>query len=211
MPPQGAGRINLANSQAILKDYKPRASVVPASLDLTDCPFMWPYCKQPLYAYALPLAFNATLLNGMGVSGRVVEGPVFEPADEGGRLLQLTFEHSTLLWPWSGYLAIYLQVSPWTATVAICMFSCCMCLFNMKRVVALQDGHPGHRQCIALSLVPAAAVCWQCLAKLPVSILSFRDVLAYITNCLQPSCLPPGVTGWAHLQWHSHWHRQGDH
>ena len=43
--------------------------MVPAELDFTDCPYMWPFCRQPLYAGAMPLMFNATVLNGMGVIG----------------------------------------------------------------------------------------------------------------------------------------------
>lgn len=34
---------------AILQSYKPRASIIPASLDLTDCPYMWPFCREHLY------------------------------------------------------------------------------------------------------------------------------------------------------------------
>lgn len=55
--------------QEVLKSYQPRASVVPAELDLSACPFMWPFCKQPLYAHAMPTMFNATVLNGMGLTG----------------------------------------------------------------------------------------------------------------------------------------------
>lgn len=58
-----------ACAQEVLKSYKPRASVVPAELDLSACPFMWPFCKQPLYAHAMPTMFNATVLNGMGLTG----------------------------------------------------------------------------------------------------------------------------------------------
>ena len=43
--------------------------MVPAELDFTDCPYMWPFCRQPLYAGAMPLMFNATVLNGMGLIG----------------------------------------------------------------------------------------------------------------------------------------------
>ena len=42
---------------------------MPAALNFTDCPFMWPFCRQPLYAHAMPLMFNATVLNGMGLIG----------------------------------------------------------------------------------------------------------------------------------------------
>ena len=59
----------LAAAQEVLKSYKPRASVVPAELDLSACPFMWPFCKQPLYARAMPTMVNATVLNGMGLTG----------------------------------------------------------------------------------------------------------------------------------------------
>ena len=53
----------------MLQAYRPRASVVPAALNLTDCPYAWPYCRQPLYAGAMPLIFNATVLNGLGLTG----------------------------------------------------------------------------------------------------------------------------------------------
>lgn len=36
-----------------------------------DCPYMWPFCTQPLYAGAMPLMFNATVLNGMGLTGGI--------------------------------------------------------------------------------------------------------------------------------------------
>lgn len=34
----------------LMQKYRPRASVIPSALDLTDCPYMWPHCRQPLYA-----------------------------------------------------------------------------------------------------------------------------------------------------------------
>ena len=55
--------------QTILQKYQPRASIVPAKLDFTDCPYAWPFCRQALYAGAMPLMFNATVLNGMGLTG----------------------------------------------------------------------------------------------------------------------------------------------
>ena len=56
-------------AQDILLSYQPRASVEPAALDLTMDPFMWPFHKQPLYAGAMPAMFNATVLNGMSLTG----------------------------------------------------------------------------------------------------------------------------------------------
>lgn len=107
---QGNGRINLPASQKILAAYKPRASVIPPAIDFTDCPYMWPYCSQPLYAFGLPVGFNATIVNGMAVTGQLVDPPVFKPTDEGGRALHVTFNYSEVIWPWSGYLAVYVQV-----------------------------------------------------------------------------------------------------
>jgi|TARA_B110000977_G_scaffold38720_1_gene52009 membrane-bound transcription factor site-1 protease len=43
---QGAGKLNLHASREILRDYTPRASLVPGSLDFTKCPYMWPHCRQ---------------------------------------------------------------------------------------------------------------------------------------------------------------------
>lgn len=115
---QGSGRINLPNAQKVLAEYTPRASLIPAALDFTQCPYMWPFCKQPFYAFAMPVMFNATILNGMGVTGTVVEGPTFTPSNDGGKLLHVSFEHSALVWPWSGYLAVYIQVGGWVVAAA---------------------------------------------------------------------------------------------
>lgn len=53
---QGNGGLNLENSMKILADYTPRASLIPATIDLTDCPYMWPFCSQSLYAHAMPVS-----------------------------------------------------------------------------------------------------------------------------------------------------------
>ncbi|WCJ42476.1 SITE-1 protease [Euphorbia peplus] len=47
---QGAGRVDLLESYEILKNYQPRASIFPSVLDFSDCPYSWPFCRQPLYA-----------------------------------------------------------------------------------------------------------------------------------------------------------------
>ena len=110
---QGAGRLSLLGAYEVLKTYQPRASALPAALDLTDCPYMWPFCAQPLYAGAMPVIINVTLLNGLAVSGRVVQGPAFTPTPGGlGASLDVRFSHSAVLWPWSGFLALYLRVKP---------------------------------------------------------------------------------------------------
>jgi membrane-bound transcription factor site-1 protease len=119
MHEQGNGRIDLPASQAILANYTPRASLIPPAIHLADCPYMWPHCKQPLYAHALPVVLNATVVNGMANTGYFEGPPVYEGLDEGGKMLHVTFKYSDVLWPWSGYLAVYVQVG---ATVLYCVW-----------------------------------------------------------------------------------------
>ncbi|KAJ0030255.1 hypothetical protein Pint_13187 [Pistacia integerrima] len=107
---QGAGRVDLLESYEILKNYQPRASIFPIILDYTDCPYSWPFCRQPLYAGAMPVIFNVTILNGMGVIGYVESPPTWHPLDEEGNLLNIHFTYSEVIWPWTGYLALHMQI-----------------------------------------------------------------------------------------------------
>ncbi|KAM1508421.1 hypothetical protein ACFX10_017735 [Malus domestica] len=107
---QGAGRVDLLESYEILKSYQPRASIFPSTLDYTDCPYSWPFCRQPLYAGAMPVIFNATILNGMGVIGYVESPPTWRPSDDVGNLLSIHFTYSEVIWPWTGYLALHMQI-----------------------------------------------------------------------------------------------------
>ncbi|KAL6897975.1 hypothetical protein ACP4OV_006571 [Aristida adscensionis] len=107
---QGAGRLDLWRSYEILKNYQPRASIFPTMLDFSDCPYFWPFCRQPLYAGAMPVIFNATILNGMGVIGYVKDPPLWQPSGDVGNLLSVRFTYSDVIWPWTGYLALHLQV-----------------------------------------------------------------------------------------------------
>ena len=108
---QGGGKLNVSASAEILKAYTPRASAFPAALNLTDCPYMWPACRRALHAGGAASMFNLTVLNGMGVTG-AVSNATFTPADPGGALLDVRFEHGPVLWPWSGYVAVYVWVVP---------------------------------------------------------------------------------------------------
>ncbi|CAN6202417.1 unnamed protein product [Urochloa humidicola] len=107
---QGAGKLDLWQSYEILKNYQPRASIFPTMLDFTDCPYFWPFCRQPMYAGAMPVIFNATILNGMGVIGYVKDQPLWQPSEDIGNLLSVHFTYSDVIWPWTGYLALHLQV-----------------------------------------------------------------------------------------------------
>lgn len=102
---QGAGRLNLEASYQILKTYTPRASLVPGALDFTSCPYLWPHCKQELYHGAMPFMFNATIVNGMGLTGWLEAPPTWHPDnDRVAGHLDFRFAFSEVLWPWSGYL-----------------------------------------------------------------------------------------------------------
>lgn len=108
---QGAGKLDLMVSAAILKSYKPRASVIPSDFDLTTCPYAWPHCKQGIYATMMPLMLNATIANGLGAHGELVEAPRFVPNDgDLGSHLDVRFAFSETIWPYSGYLALYIRV-----------------------------------------------------------------------------------------------------
>lgn len=73
---------------------------------------MWPYCTQPLYYGSIPLIVNVTILNGMGVTGKIASKPTWHPyTPQQGHLLEVSISYSELLWPWSGWLAVSLSVA----------------------------------------------------------------------------------------------------
>jgi membrane-bound transcription factor site-1 protease len=109
---QGHGKLNLMKAYQILSSYKPQASLSPSYIDLSECPYMWPYCTQPLYYGSLPVIVNVTILNGLGVSGVIVNKPQWHPySPQHGQMLDIAISHSELLWPWSGWMAVSLSVS----------------------------------------------------------------------------------------------------
>ncbi|XP_022904811.1 membrane-bound transcription factor site-1 protease isoform X2 [Onthophagus taurus] len=110
---QGHGKLNLVKAYQILNSYKPQASLIPSYIDLSECPYMWPYCTQPMYAGAMPVVVNVTILNGLGVSGHIIGKPQWFPyTPQNGQYLDVAFSYSELLWPWSGWLAVSLSVNP---------------------------------------------------------------------------------------------------
>lgn len=108
---QGHGKLDLIRTYQTLQTYKPQASLSPSYIDLTECPYMWPYCTQPIYHGGMPVIINVTILNGMGVTGHIVDKPLWKPyAPQFGNYIEVAFSYSTTLWPWSGYLAIAIAV-----------------------------------------------------------------------------------------------------
>uniref|UniRef100_A0A7E4VPF7 Peptidase_S8 domain-containing protein n=1 Tax=Panagrellus redivivus TaxID=6233 RepID=A0A7E4VPF7_PANRE len=75
---QGAGRLDLPSSFYHIQKYSPKISIFPSYIDYLECPYMWPWCSQPVYHTGLPVIFNLTLYNGFGTNGEIIESPVFE-------------------------------------------------------------------------------------------------------------------------------------
>jgi membrane-bound transcription factor site-1 protease len=108
---QGAGKLDLLKAYQTLTTYTPQASLSPPYLDTTECQYFWPYCTQPLYYSALPTILNVTILNGMGVTGKLVSTPTWHPyTPHHGNYLNVSVSYSTEIWPWSGWLAVHIQV-----------------------------------------------------------------------------------------------------
>jgi len=113
---QGNGAVDLQSAYKAMQSYSKHVSAVPGELDFTECPHLWPFCTQPLFYSSEPYIFNLTLLNPFSVVGFIEEEPTFEitnieGADSGSdfeNVLRLEFEYSERLWPWCGWLAMYI-------------------------------------------------------------------------------------------------------
>lgn len=116
-------------------------SLSPSYIDLTECPYMWPYCSQPIYYGGMPTIVNVTILNGMGVTGRIVDKvctwakispifclwwptafnsvvqPIWQPyLTQNGDHIDVALSYSPVLWPWAGYLAVSISTAKKAAT-----------------------------------------------------------------------------------------------
>ncbi|KXJ78974.1 hypothetical protein RP20_CCG002845 [Aedes albopictus] len=108
---QGHGKLNILKSMKILSTYKPKVTLSPAYLDFTE-DYMWPYTTQSLFYTSAPVIANVTILNGMGVIGRVINTPTWHPySNENGQMLNISISYSEQLWPWSGWIAIHIGVN----------------------------------------------------------------------------------------------------
>jgi membrane-bound transcription factor site-1 protease len=103
---QGAGKMNITRALGVR--FQPHISAFPESLNLTDCPYMWPHCDQPLYCSSMPILINVTLLNSREVYAPIVDA-VFVPKDGNLLLLEVTLTHGGAIWPWVGWLGVSIQ------------------------------------------------------------------------------------------------------
>ncbi|XP_055625607.1 membrane-bound transcription factor site-1 protease isoform X2 [Toxorhynchites rutilus septentrionalis] len=108
---QGHGKLNILKSMKILSTYKPKVTLSPAYLDFTE-DYMWPYTTQSLFYTSAPVIANVTILNGMGVIGKVITSPTWHPyTNENGQMLNISIAFSEQLWPWSGWMAVHIGVN----------------------------------------------------------------------------------------------------
>ena len=113
---QGPGRANVLNSYQILKKYSPRVSVFPQNVDLTDLDYWWPHSKYPLYANAMPLMLNLTVINGLGATGYFVKEPTWKPSNNVAKELAFQFDYPHVIWPWTGYLGMIIHAKQSSAS-----------------------------------------------------------------------------------------------
>ena len=108
---QGSGLLNLQKGYELVQKAVPRPSLHPSTVDWTDCTYTWPYCTQPMYANAIPIILNLTILNGLGPSGRIIGSPTFKFKNENdAKHLHVEFTHSDVIWPYHGYLGVHMTV-----------------------------------------------------------------------------------------------------
>jgi membrane-bound transcription factor site-1 protease len=133
----------------LVTEYRPHASVIPPTLDLSPCQptgapvlgdgYMWPLCAQPLYHGALPALVNLTVLNGMARVSSFSRAPVFSTSIAAhASLLEISFEHQQLLWPWGGTLGVALR--PTSAAAAFEGLIHGVITFELKAVGGLNAG-----------------------------------------------------------------------
>ncbi|KAF2074054.1 hypothetical protein CYY_004623 [Polysphondylium violaceum] len=106
---QGHGKLNLLGAYKQLQNYIPKVSFSPSFIDFTNCPYMWPYCTQPLYHSAMPVIVNATIMNGMSVSSEISKTPVWHPG-KNGEHLNVSFSFEKKIWPWVGHMGVFFTV-----------------------------------------------------------------------------------------------------
>ncbi|CAO1416110.1 unnamed protein product [Diamesa tonsa] len=107
---QGHGKLNILKSIKILSQYQPKVTLSPSHLDMTD-DYMFPYNTQSIYFTMQPIIVNVTILNGIAVTGDVIEVKWYPYLNENGNLLNVSISYSDILWPWSGWMSIHITVN----------------------------------------------------------------------------------------------------
>lgn len=58
---QGQGKLDLVRAFQALRSHQPTVTLHPSYIDLTECPYMWPYCSQPIYYGGMPTIVNVSV------------------------------------------------------------------------------------------------------------------------------------------------------
>jgi membrane-bound transcription factor site-1 protease len=57
---QGQGQLDLVSAFHALRSHRPTVTLHPSYIDLTECPYMWPYCSQAIYYGGMPTIVNVS-------------------------------------------------------------------------------------------------------------------------------------------------------
>ena len=107
---QGSGRVDPLKAVKCAETYAPRVTFVPPSFDLVeDCPYLSPLCDQPLFVGGASIAFNVTVLNGLGVLGKVTEAAWAGSDAVEVAVPRAIAEGGLVLWPFSGAFVVRLR------------------------------------------------------------------------------------------------------
>jgi len=60
---QGQGKLDLVHAFQALQSHQPTVTLHPSYIDLTECPYMWPYCSQPTYYGGMPTIVNVCIFS----------------------------------------------------------------------------------------------------------------------------------------------------
>ena len=133
---QGAGILNISAAYKYLKTFEPHASLHPPHVSnlAQDCPYQWPWCTQSIYFGAQPFLANFTLLNSMGLRGKVKSIDWIECLGHDrvhcnrksynakkdpnipnlfqvdSSIFTIHVDHSEMIWPWTGYVGVSIAV-----------------------------------------------------------------------------------------------------
>ena len=114
---QGAGSMNLLRALAATKRYEPHVSFFPPTLDLTDCPYMWPLCATPLYYSGQPVVVNVTAFLPATLNATLHHW-AFVVEDGPSDAIGVKVTAPSMFWPYSGWLGVSIRVTKAAATLS---------------------------------------------------------------------------------------------
>lgn len=112
----------------------------------------------------MALILNATIINGMAVTGRLEGPPVWE-AGLNGEHLALSFDWPEYIWPWSGYLGIRVRVRESARSLHVSSDVALVCV-RFSRRGGVGAGHGRGRRsrddCVAAKAAQRSLAAYSC-------------------------------------------------